>query len=72
MASTEVAVRTFRVTLDLFDVGVQLMRQNLRRRDPQADEQDIDRRLQVWLRERPGAEHGDCPGRPVDVSTRIG
>jgi hypothetical protein len=66
------ATRTFRLTLELFDVGVQLMRQNLRRSDPQADEEDIDRRLAVWLRERPGAEHGDCSGRPVDVSTRIG
>ena len=72
VASTEVAARTFRLTLDLFEVGVQLMRQNLRRSDPQADEEDIDRRLRAWLRERPGAEHGDCPGRPVDVSTRIG
>jgi len=72
MASTVGATRTFRMTLDLFDAGVQLMRQNLRRRDPDADEQEIDRRLSIWLRARPGAEHGDCPGRPVDVDARIG
>jgi hypothetical protein len=72
MGSTEMAARTFRLTLELFDFGVQLMRQNLRRSDPQADEEDIERRLGVWLRERPGAEHGDCPGRPVDVRARVG
>lgn len=69
---TVAAARTFRMTLDLFDAGVQLMRQNLRRSDPAADEQEIDRRLSTWLRERPGAGQGDCPGRAVDVSARLG
>jgi len=58
----------FRTTLDLFSTGLDLMRQNLRRLHPQADEDEIDRRLDDWLHERPGAESGDCPGRPVDVS----
>ena len=62
----------FRTTLDLFDTGVDLMRQNLRRQHPQANEDAIDRRLRQWLRERPGAEFGDAPGRPVDVSARRG
>lgn len=66
------AIRTFRLTLDLFDAGVQMMRQNLRRSDPRVDEREIDQRLRTWLRHRPGAEHGDCPGRAVDVSTRLG
>lgn len=72
MASTPTAVRTFRLTLDLFDAGVQLMRQNLRRGDPRADEQEINRRLGTWLRQRPGADAGDSSGRLVDVDTRIG
>lgn len=71
MSSAAPAARTFRLTLDLFDAGVRLMRQNLRRSDPHADQQEIDRQLLAWLRERPGAEHGDCPGRLVDVRTRI-
>ena len=71
MSSTG-AARVFRMTLDLFDAGVQMMRQNLRRQDPDADEQEIDRRLSRWLRARPGAEHGDCSGRAVDVHTRFG
>jgi Rv0078B-related antitoxin len=72
MSSAAAAARSFRLTLDLFDAGVRLMRQNLRRRDPRADPQQIDRQLLAWLRERPGAEQGDCPGRPVDVRARIG
>ena len=71
MASAS-AERTFRLTLDLIDTGIDLMRQNLRRTDPDADHEEIERRLRAWIRERPGAEHGDCPGRPIDVGTRIG
>ena len=62
----------FRTTLDLFEAGVDLMRQNLRRRFPQADEAEIDRRLDQWLHERPGAESGDCPGRAMHLNDRVG
>ena len=72
MASSPTAARTFRLTLDLFDSGIRLMRQNLRRGAPGADEQEIERKLRTWLRERPGAEHGDSPGRLVDVDARLG
>lgn len=64
-------VEAFRTTLDLFQAGVDLMRQNLRRRHPETSDEDIDRLLHAWLLERPGAESGDCPGRPVDVNTRL-
>jgi hypothetical protein len=56
----------FRATLDLFDTGIDLMRQNLRRRHPHASDEEIWRRLREWLRDRPGAEWGDCAGRIVD------
>lgn len=46
---------------DLYDFSDQLMRQNLRRRFPQADEAEIERRFVAWLQTRPGAEHGDGP-----------
>lgn len=59
----------FRATLDLFEAGLELMRQNLRRNDPEATEEEIDLRLRQWLMHRPGAESGDCSGRPVDVGT---
>ena len=71
MASAPDPARTFRLTLDLFETGVRLMRQNLRRADPRADEREIDHQLRTWLRERPGAEHGDSPGRLVDIDRRI-
>jgi hypothetical protein len=61
----------FRMTLDLFQTGVDLMRQNLRRRHPTIDEHEVDRLLQEWMLERPGAEAGDCVGRPIDVTSRF-
>jgi len=61
----------FRTTLDLFDTGLDLMRQNLRRSHPEAGDEEIERLLHEWLLDRPGAESGDCPGRPVDVNTRL-
>jgi hypothetical protein len=73
MASTNHSVaEALRATLDLFETGLALMRQNLRRTDPEATEHEIDRRLRQWLHHRPGAEHGDCVGRPVDVISRLG
>jgi len=64
-------VDAFRTTLDLFETGLELMRQNLRRRHPEAGDEEIERLLHEWLLDRPGAESGDCPGRPVDVNTRL-
>jgi len=61
----------FRTTLDLFDTGLDLMRQNLHRSHPEARVEEIERLLRDWLRDRPGAEAGDCPGRPVDVGARL-
>ena len=42
-----------------------MMRQSLRRRMPQASSDEIEAALNAWLRERPGAEHGDAAGRHV-------
>ena len=61
----------FRTTLDLFDTGLDLMRQNLRRSHPESGDAEIERLLRDWLLDRPGAESGDCPGRRVDVSVRL-
>jgi hypothetical protein len=50
MESASVAVvQAFRATLDLFETGVDLMRQNLRRRHPEASNEDIERLLGEWL-----------------------
>jgi hypothetical protein len=64
------AADAFRATLDLFETGVALMRQNLRRAHPDASEEAVDDLLVAWLHERPGAEHGDCPGRVINLDAR--
>lgn len=52
------------VAFELFESGVDLMRQNLRRRHPAETPDAIEARLARWLVTRPGAEHGDAVGRP--------
>ncbi|MGH3273569.1 MAG: hypothetical protein ACRDNZ_04490 [Streptosporangiaceae bacterium] len=54
----------FRVTLDLFDLGVRMYRQRMRREYPRYEEEAIEAEVQAWLLRRPGAEFGDYPGRP--------
>jgi hypothetical protein len=51
---------------DLYQTAKDLMQQNLRRRYPEASEEEIAERLRAWLHHRPGAEHGDVSG-PVRV-----
>lgn len=53
------------VTMALHDDGVQMMRLNLRRRHPDATDEEIDMRLGAYLQTRPGVEFGDCDGRLV-------
>jgi hypothetical protein len=55
-----------RQMFDLYQTAKDLMEQNLRRRHPEAGEEEIARRLRTWLLHRPGAEHGDVSG-PVRV-----
>lgn len=51
----------FETTLDLWDTAVELRRQSLRRENPAASDDQIERLLNRWLAHRPGAEHGDGP-----------
>lgn len=67
--STDEAAR-LRTALALFDDGVALMRQNLRRAHPEASGEEIERRLRSWLRQRPGAEHGDGVGSAAEGRIR--
>jgi hypothetical protein len=39
--------------IDLMEFGIDLMRQNFRRRHPQASEEEIEMMLQSWLSEEP-------------------
>ncbi|HXW04050.1 MAG TPA: hypothetical protein VD833_02375 [Vicinamibacterales bacterium] len=69
--ASSAVVEAFRSTLDLFQTGVDLMRQNLRRQHPEAGEEEIERLLRAWLLERPGAESGDSSGHAIDVTARL-
>jgi len=41
--------QAFRVVLELHEFSIGIMRQNLRRRYPEADEAEIEARLRRWL-----------------------
>jgi len=65
------AASAFRDALELFETGVALMRQNLRRSRQHADDETIDRLLHEWLLERPGAQLGDCSGEIIDRTAKF-
>jgi hypothetical protein len=59
------------IALELFESGVELMRENLKREHPGESDAQIEEHLRKWLRHRPGAEDGDCVGRRIDPATRF-
>lgn len=59
------AAERFRMALHLFELSERMLRQKLRRRHPQASEDEIEAMIAAWLEHRPGAEHGDGVGKPV-------
>lgn len=56
----------FRTAIDLWSTGVALQRQRLRRAHPSASAEEIDRRVDEWLQDRPGARMGDGPAQATD------
>jgi hypothetical protein len=62
-ASTQAAER-FRIVLELFETGVRLRRETLRRAHPGVSASRLEELLAEWLRARPGARQGDGPSRP--------
>jgi predicted kinase len=52
-ASHAAMLARLRATFDLYDLAEKVMRQNLRRRHPDASDADIERRLISWLRKDP-------------------
>jgi len=52
------------VAADLFDTALLMIRQNVLRRNPAANEEEIDDAIRAWLAKCPGAEHGDGEGVP--------
>ena len=65
--SSEASER-LQVAVELADLAEQIMRANLRRRHPRATDDEIEDMLVAWYAHRPGAEHGDAVGRPLDLS----
>ncbi|MDJ0763305.1 MAG: hypothetical protein QNJ97_09980 [Myxococcota bacterium] len=51
------------LAFELFEAGLEIMRQNLKRRYPGCGVNEIERMLEEWLLERDGAPHGDVSGR---------
>lgn len=70
--ATDKAAARLRVAMELFEAGVEMMRQTLRRDHPDLASQEIEARLRAWLRERPGAEFGDAVGRRISWPRRTG
>ncbi len=69
--SSELA-RRLELAFDLYEAGEEIMRRNLERRHPEADSEEIERRLLDWLHTRPGAELGDAVGKPVEWPRKAG
>jgi hypothetical protein len=57
--------------LRMYEPGVAMKRAQLRREDPSADEQEITRRVNRWLRTRPGAEYGDAEGKGTSYADEL-
>lgn len=58
----DLASSRFRTAMDLFAAGEAMMRLKLARDNPALGVGDVEQLLVEWLRQRPGAERGDCPG----------
>jgi signal transduction histidine kinase len=63
--SPEAAAARLRAALEMFETGVEMKRQTIRRNHPDLTEPEVDARVRAWLAERPGAPFGDAVGRPV-------
>ncbi|HXD98120.1 MAG TPA: hypothetical protein VN646_16345 [Candidatus Acidoferrum sp.] len=61
----EAAAARLRTAFEMFETGVAMMRQTLRRTHLDLTEPEIEARVRAWLAERPGAPFGDAVGRPV-------
>lgn len=57
----------FQMALDLFELSERMLRQKVRRQHPTASDEDVESRARAWLHHRPGAEHGDAEGRPIEL-----
>ncbi len=59
-SALEECQRNLRLALDLFEVGEAMKRQNLRRENPNASDEEIEAMLNEWMLDRPSL--ADVPG----------
>jgi hypothetical protein len=62
--TSEEMSRRFRLALDMYEFGERMAWSNLRRRHPEATNEQIAFMLRKWRSARPGAPDGDAVGRP--------
>lgn len=62
---SSLAAERFQLALSLYELAESMFRQKLRRTQPEASEEEIDKRVLEWQQRRPGAEFGDAEGQPV-------
>ncbi|MCB1252666.1 MAG: hypothetical protein M9891_00850 [Austwickia sp.] len=51
------------MALEMADLGEQMVRSRIRREHPDLEEAGVQEAIARWRRDRPGAPHGDYPGR---------
>ena len=68
--SPEAVAARVQSALDLCEMAENMRRAQLRREHPDATDHEIQVMLVAWLNTRPGAEHGDAWGRPIDWPPR--
>lgn len=59
----EDAAEKLRTALEMYGLGESILRQKLHRTYPNASAAEIEAKVWEWLAKRPGAEHGDAPGK---------
>lgn len=72
MSELTTPMERIRVALELTQLAEQMLRQRLRRTRPELSDEAIEREVDAWYMKRPGAQHGDTVGRPIDVRERFG
>lgn len=63
-------MKRYRETMELYELGVALYRQRMRRENPEATEEEVDAMVRAWLREPPPTQFLHRPPRKDDDDTR--
>jgi hypothetical protein len=64
-AKHETPAEKLRMTFALIDTAERMLRQRLRRENPDISPGDLEDRVAAWYAKRPGAEFGDGVGVPA-------